>query len=170
MIAYRAAVLACLVLPLGRAAAAQGTGAGVPAPDDRASWTRGAMHYAKWLTAGAAVGLTFLGAKEHHHSSQEWDMLLGICRANNLNCVTGSDGRYIDVVAEYHYQLALYYDRRANRRLVGGQVSLLASAAMFILDRGHGKSGPDNIPFDPHKLSIAPNRWGGANLGLRFAF
>jgi len=162
--------LLALVAAAAAAAAARGQERGAGVPRDRASWTRGAMHYGKWLTAGAAVGLTVLGAKEHHRSAREWDTVLGICRANNADCVTGSDGRYVSPTAEYHYQLALYYDRRANRRLVGGQLSLLATAAMFIVDRRHGTNGPDNIPFDPDKLAIEPNRWGGANVGLRLRF
>ena len=146
-------------------ASAQGPGV----PRDRASWTRGVIHYGKWVTAGATVGLTVLGAKEHRRSAREWDQLIAICRANNADCTTGPDGRYVDASAELRYQLALYYDRRANRRLLGGQLSLLATAAMFIADLRHGKDGPENIPFAPLTVSTDPSG-GGARVGVRLPF
>lgn len=159
--------LAVMPALTGWGAPASGQGAGVP--EDRASWTRGVVHYGKWLTAGAAVGLTVLGAKEHRRSAREWDQLLDFCRADNANCATGQDGRYFNAVAELHYQLALYYDRRANRRLLGGQASLLATAVLFLIDRRHGKNGPDNIPFAPLQVSASPTG-DGARVGVRFTF
>lgn len=172
MTILRPAAVTLAALLLGTAPAyAQGTGPVSTRPQTGGrTLARNAMHYGKWLTAAAAVGLTVMGAQEHHRSSREWDTLLGICRADNASCIVGSNGQYVSQTAEYHYQLALYYDRRANHRLLGGQLSLLATAAMFIVDRHVGHNGPDNIPFDPDKLSVAPNRWGGANLGLRFRF
>ncbi|MBI1967125.1 MAG: hypothetical protein HYS40_03970 [Gemmatimonadetes bacterium] len=146
-------------------ASAQGPGV----PRDRASWTRGVIHYGKWVTAGATVGLTVLGANEHRRSARAWDRLLAICQANSADCMTGSDGRYVNATAEYHYQLALYYDRRANRRLLGGQLSLLATAAMFIADLRHEKNGPENIPFAPLEVTASP-AGDGARVGLRFTF
>lgn len=159
----RALWLFAVVIPA--LASAQGPGV----PKDRGSWTRGVIHYGKWVTAAGAIGLTVMGAKEHSRSAHEWDQLVAMCRANNAACSLASDGRYVSAAAELHYQLALYYDRRANRRLLGGQLSLLATGTMFLLDLRRAKSGPENIPFAPLQVSVSPSGE-EARVGLRFAF
>ena len=143
---------------------AQGPGV----PHDRAGWRRGAVHYGKWLATAGAAAFTVMAVNEHHKSSQEWDQLLAICRADNADCATGPDGRYGYYPAELHYQHAIYFDHRARRRLIGGQLSLLGAAAMFIADLRPAK-GPGNIPL--HAMEVAPRPGGdGVNVGLRLAF
>jgi len=128
---------------------------------------RTAVHYGKWLTAGAAVAFTVMGAHEHTFSRRDWDHLMVICRSADDACAVGTDGRYVRSDAEFFYQTSLYYDRRANRRLLGAQGSLLVTAALFILDlRGH-KDEPDNIPFRPLRVTVEPN--GDMRVGFRLA-
>ena len=120
----RALLLVCgVAIGAPTLALAQHPGPGVPG--DRATWRRGVVHYGKWVAAAGAVGLTALAIKEHRYSTREWDQLLAICRARSTDCATGSDGRYLDYQAELHYEKAIYYDHRARRRLIGGQLSLL---------------------------------------------
>jgi len=109
------------------------------------------VHYGKWLTAGAAVAFTVMAAHEHGRSRADWDDLLSLCRSTADACLRGSDGRYVRTDAEALYQHSLYYDRRANRRLLGAQTSLLVTAALFILDLRGRNDGPDNIPFSPFR-------------------
>jgi hypothetical protein len=159
-----AACAACvLAAPLG----AQQGGPGVPR--DGGSWRRGAVHYGKWLAVAGAAAFTVMAVDEHHKSSREWDQLLALCRTDNSHCVTGTDGRYTYYPAELLYQHAIYYDHRARHRLLGGQVSLLAAAAMFIADL-RPRKGPGNIPL--HALEVTPRRGGGdgVNVGLRVSF
>ena len=135
-----------------------------------ASLREGAVHYGKWLTAGAAVAFTVMAAHEHTFSRHDWTDLLTLCRSAQDACAQGSDGRYVRYDAEFLYQRSLYYDRRANRRLHGAQGSLLVTAALFILDlRGH-KDEPDNIPFRPLRVTVEPARDGAALVGLRLTF
>lgn len=129
---------------------------------------RGAVHYGKWLTALGAAAFTVLAAQEHNRSEREWDALLVICRSADDACATGSDGRYVRSDAELLYQRSRYYDRRANRRLLGAQASLVVTAALFILDLRPG-DGPDNIPFSPVRVTVEPTA-GGAEVGMRVAF
>ena len=145
---------------------AQNPGPGVPG--DRATWRRGVVHYGKWVAAAGAVGLTALAIKEHSYSAREWDQLLAICRARSTDCATGSDGRYLDYQAELHYEKAIYYDHRARRRLIGGQLSLLTAAVLFLADLHPGR-GPGNIPFKPLQVGRTPSG-DGVNVGVRFAF
>lgn len=132
-------------------------------------WSRSVVHYGKWATAATAVGLTILAAREHGRAQNDWRQLLDLCQSNNAACQLRSDGQYVDYDAELLYQRTTYYDRRARSRLIGGQVALLVSAAMFIIDlRHHGGDAP-NIPFHGLELSVAP-QGDGARLELRLPF
>ena len=147
----------------------------VAAPSARSTVTHSASfvhvlpHYGKWLTAGATAGLTYLGAREHTKSRRDWDALLAICRSAQDACTIGSDGRYISADAELLYQTSRFFDRRANRRLLGAQVSLLATAALFIIDLRQGHQGPENIPFSPLRVGVRPTI-DGADVEMRIAF
>ncbi len=142
-----------------------------PAPAQQAAGPRrqNAVHYGKWLTAGAAAALTVLAAREHSSSRRAWDELLAICRSTDNACARGGDGRYVRADAEALYQRSVYYDRRANRRLLGAQGSLLATAALFILDLRGRTSGPGNIPFSPLRVTVQPTS-DGAAVGVRVSF
>lgn len=140
-----------------------------PAPAPKQAWTRGAVHYGKWATAAVALGLTVLGAKEHHHANDNWQQLRELCQTDNAACQLRPDGQYANTAAERLYQQTLYYDRRARRRLIVGQVSLLATAALFILDLRNQRSSPPNIPFNGLEVMAEPEG-GGTRLGLRVTF
>jgi len=114
--------------------------------------------------------LTVMGAHEHSYSRRDWDNLLVICRSADAACARGTDGRYVRSDAEFFYQSSLYYDRRANRRLLGAQASLLVTAALFIIDLSGRNDEPDNIPFAPVRVTVEPSRDGAALVGLRLTF
>ena len=135
----------------------------------RPSLGNGAVHYGKWLTAGAAVAFTVMAAREHSHSRRTWDDLLTLCRSADDACARGGDGRYVRSDAELLYQRSLYYDRRANRRLLGAQTTLLATAALFIIDLRARNDEPDNIPFSPLRVTVEPTR-DGAAVGVQLRF
>ena len=135
----------------------------------RRTWRDPAVHYGKWLTAGATVALTYFAQREHRQSRRDWDDLLAICRSAQDACELGSDGRYLRNDAEFLYERAQYYDRRANHRLLGAQASLLATAALFILDLHPGRQGPDNIPFVPLRVTAEPTGE-GARVGFQLRF
>jgi hypothetical protein len=156
-------VLACIAPAL---VAAQETPPAVTV--QRTTWRQSVVHYGKWLTAASAIAFTALAEREHRQSQREWDRLLDICRANNTACALGPDGRYRNYQAELHYTKSIYYDHRARHRLLAGQLSLLATAAMFIADLRPDK-GPGNIPFHPLEVGPAPGG-DGVSFGLRFTF
>ncbi len=157
----------CLALILTAALAGPSPTQSTPAVHGM-SLRQGAVHYGKWLTAGAAVAFTAMAVHEHGFSRRDWDDLLVICRSSDNACARGSDGRYQRGDAEFLYQRSIYYDRRANRRLLGAQGSLLVTAALFIMDLSRRNEDPDNIPFSPLKVSAQPG--GGAQVGLIFSF
>lgn len=164
MMPRRSVAVLAAVLGLVPALAAQGN----PAPPPASSWTRGVVHYGKWATAASAIAFTVLAAREHDDAEGYWRQLLTLCRNNNAACAQRDDGQYLDYNAELLYQRTLYYDRRARRRLIVGQLSLLASAAMFILDLRHGRDHPPNIPLG---LELTAQPAGdGARVQLRVPF
>jgi hypothetical protein len=130
---------------------------------------RGAVHYGKWLTAGASVALTVMAAHEHSSSRRAWDGVLAICRSADNACALGGDRHYLRSDAEALYLRSVYYDRRANRRLLGAQGSLLVTAALFILDLRERSNGPGNIPFAPLEVGV-DRATGAGHVGFRFSF
>jgi len=135
-------LLACGAVPAVGAQAAQ-----------RESFQRAVAHNGKWLAALSVVALTVFAEREHSHSRREWNALLDICRSAQDACALGPDGRYMRSDAEQLYQRSRTYDRRANRWLLGAQVSLLATTALFIIDL-HPGEGPENIPFPANRIEV----------------
>jgi len=113
-----------------------------PAQDTLAqrSFTRGLVHYGKWATGAATVAFTVMAAQEHVRSNQASDA-----------------------------QQSAYHDRRARARILAAQTSLLATAALVLLDLRHQPGGPGNKPFAPLEVSSDAGT-GGVLLGVRLAF
>jgi hypothetical protein len=156
----------CLILLAGTLAAQE-----EPATPPPRSWSENLVHYGKWTTAVAAIGLTVLAAREHDRANQSWQQLLSLCHADNAACQLRSDGRYVDYQAELYYQQTVYYDHRARHRILGAQISVLTSATLFILDLRHHGGNPPNIPFNGSRLQLTAEPLGdGARLGLRVNF
>src|SRR5256885_9155356 len=139
------AMLCCGAVPtLG----AQADGSG-----QRESFRRAVVHNGKWFTAASVAALIVVAEKQHTNSRREWNALLDVCRSAQDACALGTDGRYIRSDAEQRYQRSRAYDRRAHRWLLGAQASLLATAALFLIDL-HPGEGPGNIPFAPLQVGL----------------
>lgn len=138
------------------------------AEGQRASFQQALVHNGKWLTAAGVAAFTIAGASEHRRSRRAWNSLLTICRSAQDACVVGADGRYVRADAEGLYQRSRAYDRRANSWLLGAQATLIATAALFIIDLRPGE-GPENIPFPANRVEVG-SMGDGVGVGLRFAF
>ena len=135
--------------------------------EQRASFMRGIVHTGKWLTAAAAIGFTVMASNQHQYSRREWGALLEICRSASDACLVGPDGRYLRADAEALYERSRHYDLLANRWLVGAQLSLVTTTALFIIDLNAG-NGPENIPY-PSQIRVG-SVGRGAGVEMRFAF
>lgn len=136
--------------------------------NERASFERFVVHHGKWLTAAGVAAFTIAAARVHRLSRREWDALLTICRSAQDACAVGPNGQYVRPDAEALFQRSRAYDRRANRWLVGAQLSLIATTALFIIDL-HPGEGPENIPFPVNQIDVGPIG-DGVGVGLRIAF
>lgn len=157
----------CAATPL---AAQDASPAAVPQPPAGRTFFERVAQPGKWVTGAGAVLLIALGAREHARAQDSWDALFAFCRQDNRRCARASDGSYVSFDAERLYQESLYYDRRAHRRIVAGQVALALAGTMFIVDLSARKRGPPNKPFEPEQAFLAPASDGGVVLGLRLGF
>lgn len=55
--------------------------------------------------------------------------------------------------------------RRARNWILGGEITLVATGAMFLVDLIHRDGGPQNIPFTPFRVLASRGR-----IGLSIAF
>jgi len=158
------------------AVAAAPLGAQTPVPEGQAqppsgrSFIQRVAGPGKWVAGAASIALIVLAVREHDRSNQSWDDLLAICDVDNERCEVTSDGTYQDIDAERLYQESLYYDRRAQRRILGGQAALVVTGALLIVDLSVRRDGTHNVPFDPDQAYVAPAKGGGVLLGLRVRF
>jgi len=114
-----------------------------------------AVRYGKWAALGLAAGFTILGARTHDRADRDYTALLDFCRDHGP-CPIGSDGRYTNPGAEALYARVRNGDRVARAWLVGGQVALVGSAVLFVMEL-KGSKEPENIPFAPY-LSAGRHR------------
>jgi hypothetical protein len=135
--------------------------------NQRGSFMHAVIHTGKWLTAAAAIGFTVMASQQHNYSRRDWDALLEICRSASDACLVGPDGRYLRADAEALYQSSRQYDLLANRWLVGAQVSLVTTTALFIIDLNAG-NGPENIPY-PSQIRVGAVG-NGPGVEMRLAF
>jgi hypothetical protein len=124
------------------------------------------VRYGKWATLGAAVGMGLKAASAHRAADRAYGRLEHYCLTDPPACDQGPGGAYLDPVAERYYQASLGHDRRARRWLFGGEVTLLATAGIFVWELTRPRGPPDNIPFSP-SLSVSD---GNTRLGLALAF
>jgi hypothetical protein len=158
------------------AIAAAPLGAQTPVPEGQApppsgrSFIQRVAGPGKWVAGAASIALIAFAVREHQRSNESWDALITICQADNERCEVASDGAYQDAEAERLYQESLYYDRRAQRRILGGQAALVVTGALLIVDLSVRRDGTNNVPFDPDQAYVAPAKDGGVLLGLRLSF
>lgn len=130
------------------------------------NWFVAMSGWGKWVSLTAAAGLTTLGALSSNSASDRFRELTTACRTDSFFCRINNDGTsYIDPEAEHLFQATLSKDSQAQRFLIGGQLTLLVSAAMFLTDLLNGDEGPENIPYTPLKVFSSPGR---AGLQLEF--
>lgn len=156
-------LLACTVLLLLCVAPVLHAQEGSPTPLRQPSpgWTK--VRVAKWALLGAAAGFGLYALQHTGRAQDAYEALSARCVGDPERCVL-VNGRYADPSTEALYRRSNREDRRAQGAIVGGQVALFGSAALFIYDLRNDR-GPRNIPYPAH-LTTAP-RMPALRLGLR---
>lgn len=119
----------------------------------RGGWS--AVRVAKWALLGTTVGLGYYALTQSTRADRAYSELRHLC-ADARGACTLASGRYADVRAEALYASSLERDHRAQGGILGGQVTLLASAALFVYDLRNVR-GPENIPFPGVPAAPAPS-------------
>ncbi|HEX2167752.1 MAG TPA: hypothetical protein VHG09_11025 [Longimicrobiales bacterium] len=133
---------------------------------DRSDSDWSALRIGKWTTGVAAAGLAVYGVLSNRRADNQYEDLERICSEDAARCVARlPNGAYADAELEAQYQDVRALDRRTRASLIAGQVGIAASVVLFILDL-RNSDDPDNIPYDPRGLDIAPARDGGVSLRL----
>ncbi len=135
----------------------------LPQPAASRSWT--SVRLAKWALLGAAVGFGAYAVSQSQRADDSYSELGLLCRAEQDRCASNGDG-YADSRAERLYQLAVSADRRAHQAIIGGEVTLLGSAALFIYDL-RNRRGPADIPYPADSRESAGYKFA---IGARVSF
>jgi len=108
-----------------------------------------AVKYGKWALVAAAVGMGLKAASDHDDADAAFNRLERYCLNQPAGCPKSPSGKYFDPVAERYYQSSISKDRHARAWLLGGEVTLLSAAGLFVWELTRPKSLPRNIPFEP---------------------
>jgi hypothetical protein len=128
-------------------------------------WTP--VRVAKWALLGVAAGFGAYALNHSRQGDEAYAALRELCAREQSRCAL-SGGRYEDATAEALYDRASAEDGRARMGLLGGQITLLGSAGLFIYDLRNGR-GPENIPY-PGSARVGMPRGRGIVIGARLAF
>ncbi|MDQ3698189.1 MAG: hypothetical protein M3373_09215 [Gemmatimonadota bacterium] len=128
---------------------------------DARAWTP--VRTAKWALLAAAVSFGTFALVERGRADTAYDDLRARCLDDPALCELAA-GRYADETSERLYVRATTADRRARVGMIGGQVTLLGSAALFIYDLREER-GPADIPYPS-----AASRHRDLAVGVRLAF
>lgn len=156
--------ISCLAFALSTPVHAQTRAPRIEIP--QASEGLSTVRIAKWALLAAAAGLGVYALTNTAAADEAFDDLRALCTAAPQRCELSAAGRYHDPEAEGYFRRSADADRRARVGILGGQLTLLGSVALFVYDLRSGPDEPDNIPFPTP--SGSPSR--RVAVGIRLAY
>jgi len=161
--------LACVVALGAGILPAQARGQTTPAPNGGEPWIVTASHWGKWPALAGTGALVTMAVVRNGKAKTARTELRDYCIDDLTRCaiVPGPEGDdiYLDPTAEALYQEYAALTRQARGFLVGSQVGVVVTGAMFLIDLVYQRDGFDNIPYTPFELYSTPDRLG---LSMRF--
>jgi hypothetical protein len=125
------------------------------------------LRIAKWTTLLGSAGAAAYGFVTNGRADDHYRELEMACTAAAALCRDRlPDGAFRDVDLEAAYQEVLDLDRRSRRALLAGQIGIAASVALFLLDLSNERP-PDDIPYAPRGLEVAPRRDGALMIRVK---
>lgn len=141
---------------------------GTPSLQDGPTFT--GLRVAKWTTLAASLGSAGWALWSNARADERYAELERTCVADPDRCASrNADGSFSDLALEDAYQRVLRLDRNTRWAFVAGQVGVLASVALFVLDM-RGDDEPTVIPYTPSALRVAPAVDGGVSVGVRVPY
>ena len=148
-----AAQHASLPLPSRATESARAASASERVSADIVESVRGWAGLGKWVSLAGTIGVAGLGFSAHADADDRFAALEALCASDASRCRVTDDGTYADAEAEALFQAVLDKDQEARVYLVGSQIGLAATVALFILDL-RNPGGPENIPYDPETIRL----------------
>jgi len=124
------------------------------------------LKYGKWVTLAASLGMGLKAASAHRAADRAFDRLDRYCSIDPNRCAQKPNGSYFDPVAEGYYPTSLTRDRQARGWLLGGELTLIGTAGLFIWELSRPSHPPKNIPFEPSFEVLGST----TRMGLQVAF
>jgi hypothetical protein len=109
--------------------------------------------YGKWVSLGFTATAATYGILANRRADRDYAALERICRDAPARCARTPGGAFSDDALERQYQDVLRLDDRARLALIAGQVAVVATVALFIIDLPRGGSGED-IPYTPPRFQV----------------
>ncbi|MDQ6887127.1 MAG: hypothetical protein M3068_07500 [Gemmatimonadota bacterium] len=131
-----------------------------PAAPTGGNWSH--VKIAKWTLLAVAAGFGVYALDQTHRADRAYRALDDLCHRSGPSCAL-TNGRYADGEAERLYAESRTGDRQAQLGIIGGQVTLLGSASLFLFDLRNGR-GPGDIPYPSSRFPS------GVIVGLRVGF
>lgn len=133
--------------------------------DIRSAWRP--MRLAKWTTLLVSGGAAAYGFAQNRTADREYEQLERECAASPLVCRKLPDSDvYEDAALEQRYQQIVDRDAHARTALLAGQIGLVASVVMFIIDLPNRVS-PEDIPYDPKPFRLGLRSDGSTELKVQ---
>ena len=112
------------------------------------------IRVAKWSTLTISTGSLMYGYFQNRAADREYSNIEQLCKNNPGSCARVTDnGPFADAALENRYQTVLRRDDHAKVALIAGEVGLLTSLALFIIDLPSG-STPKTIPYNPKAVRL----------------
>lgn len=125
------------------------------------------LRIAKWTTFFASAGTAGYGFAQNRVADRDYEQLERLCVGSPALCEkVGGGDVYADAAMEQRYQEIVDRDDRARLALLAGQLGILASVALFILDLPKS-STPEDIPYDPKPLRFGLGSDGSVHMKLQ---
>jgi hypothetical protein len=138
-------------------------------------WYASVSHWGRW--AGLALsGALIVGAGVNAATADDaLDQMRNLCEPDlfndgqtlaNCEIVSGPGGPvYADPQVESLFQDYATHRQRAQNLLLGGQITLVFTGGMFLVDLLYDDDKPKNIPYTPLEVYSTPTELG---LSLKF--
>jgi hypothetical protein len=139
-------------------------------PREHPDWT--VVRVAKWAMLATAIGFGGYAIVHSTRADDRYTSLRRLCETRPEMCAIDANGRYTDPTTEDLFARTREEDRRAQVGIIGGQVALFGSVALFVYDLRHAR-GPGNIPYPsgaPEGAAREASAWRSVAAGLRLAF
>jgi len=126
------------------------------------------LRVAKWVSLGGSMAAIAYGLVQQQRGDESYERLERLCVADAVRCGERlPSGAYADPGLERLYQDVLERHTRTRAGIIAGQVGIVASVVLFMLDlRDDGRA---DVIFDPERprASVGVAEGGGVRLELR---